>query len=454
MFSNPAQAVKKIAVIGGGIAGLGAAWSLSRRHEVTLFERAARLGGHANTVTLDLDGRAVPVDTGFIVYNAPNYPNLVALFEATGVGSDATDMSFGVSLDDGRLEYAGSNLRGLFAQPGNAVRGRFWRMLRDIRRFYSSAADYLNGGAAEFSIAELLVRESYSRAFIDDHLIPMAAAIWSASQRDIERYPADAFIRFFDNHGLLNLRDRPQWRTVSGGSENYIARVLADAALNVRAGARVAGIRRAGDGVIIRDAGGDSMRFDEVVIATHGDEALQLLDDPSRQECDTLQAFTYSNNVAYLHEDPRLMPHRRAAWASWNYLRGVANVAEDAPLCVTYWMNKLQNLATTRNLFVTLNPPVPPDERLTHGVFRYEHPIFTARTTAAQARSRGVQGAAGTWFCGSYLGHGFHEDALQSGLWVAEQLGCARPWADAGGFDRLPLTYRTASEPPSIALSA
>lgn len=454
MSRNHPQAVRKIAVIGGGIAGLGAAWSLSRRHEVTLFERGERIGGHANTVTLDLDGRAVPVDTGFIVYNAPNYPNLVALFDATGVPSAATEMSFGVSLDDGRLEYAGSNLRGLFAQPGNAVRGRFWRMLRDIRRFYGSAADYLTGELAELPIAELLIRESYSRAFIDDHLIPMAAAIWSASQSDIERYPADAFIRFFDNHGLLNLRDRPQWRTVSGGSENYVARVLADAALAVRAGTRVAGIRRAGDSVFIRDAGGDSLRFDEVIIATHADEALQLLDDPSRQERATLESFTYSSNVAYLHEDPRLMPRRRAAWASWNYLRGAANLDEHLPLCVTYWMNKLQNLATARNLFVTLNPPVPPDERLTHAVFHYEHPIFTTRTTDAQARSRGLQGRAGTWFCGSYLGHGFHEDALQSGLWVAEQLGCARPWANPGSFDRLPLAYRAEGAPVPAALSA
>jgi predicted NAD/FAD-binding protein len=446
--------VKKIAVIGGGIAGLGAAWSLSRRHEVTLFERGSRLGGHANTVTLDLDGRAVPVDTGFIVYNAPNYPNLVALFDRIGVASDATDMSFGVSLDSGRLEYAGTNLRGLFAQPSNAMRGRFWLMLRDIRRFYASAAGYLADGVAGISIAELLAREAYSRAFIDDHLIPMAAAIWSASQRDIERYPAAAFIRFFDNHGLLSLGERPQWRTVSGGSENYVARVLADATLGIRAGARIAGIRRDGGGVTIRDSGGDALRFDAAVIATHADEALHLLEDPSRHERDVLRAFDYSNNVAYLHEDPALMPRRRAAWASWNYLRDTARAEQDAPLCVTYWMNQLQRLATTRNLFVTLNPPTPPQARLTHGVYHYEHPIFTARTTAAQERSRGLQGAANTWFCGSYLGHGFHEDALQSGLWVAEQLGCERPWADAGTFDRLPTSYREAGEYLPVALSA
>lgn len=454
MIRSHPQAVRKIAVVGGGVAGLGAAWLLSRRHEVTLFERGARAGGHANTVTLDLDGRPVAVDTGFIVYNAPNYPNLVALFEAIGVASDATDMSFGVSLDDGRLEYAGSSLRGLFAQPGNAVRGRFWQMLRDIRRFYGSAANYLRDGVAGLSIADLLVREAYSRAFMDDHLIPMAAAIWSASQRDIERYPAEAFIRFFDNHGLLSLRDRPQWRTVSGGSENYVRRVLADAKLEVCTGAPVAGIRRTGNGVIMRDAGGDSRRFDEVVIATHADEALRLLDDPSHQERATLEAFDYSRNVAWLHEDVDLMPRRSAAWASWNYLRGAAHTDEGAPLCVTYWMNSLQRLATKRQLFVTLNPPVSPHERHTHGVYHYEHPIFTARTTAAQAQSRELQGVANTWFCGSYLGHGFHEDALQSGLWVAEQLGCARLWAGSGGFDRLPSTYQVTDETWPAALSA
>lgn len=451
--SHP-QAVRKIAVIGGGIAGLGAAWSLSRRHDVTLFERGARVGGHANTVTLDLDGAAVPVDTGFIVYNAPNYPNLVALFDATGVKSAATDMSFGVSLDGGRLEYAGSNLRGLFAQPTNAVRRRFWQMLRDIRRFYSSAQAYLAAGVAGLSIADLLAREAYSDAFLDDHLIPMAAAIWSASRRDIERYPADAFIRFFDNHGLLNLRDRPEWRTVCGGSENYVARVLRDATLSVRTGACVAGVRRDADGVRIRDSRGHTEHFDEAVIATHADEALQLLDDPSPRERDVLQEFSYSSNIACLHEDPSLMPRRRAAWASWNYLRDVAVADQGAPLCVSYWMNKLQHLDTARNLFVTLNPTTPPPDALTHGIYHYDHPIFTAGTSAAQEQSRWLQGAAGTWFCGSYLGHGFHEDALQSGLWVAEQLGCERPWSDASAFDRLPSSYDESGESLPAALSA
>jgi predicted NAD/FAD-binding protein len=454
MSRNLPRAVRKIAVIGGGIAGLGAAWSLSRRHDVTLFESATRAGGHANTVTLQLDGAAVPVDTGFIVYNAPNYPNLVALFKATGVASDATDMSFGVSLDGGQLEYAGSNLRGLFAQPTNVLRPRFWWMLRDIRRFYDSAAAYLADGVDGLSIADLLKREAYSEAFTDDHLIPMAAAIWSASRRDIERYPADAFIRFFDNHGLLNLRDRPQWRTVSHGSENYVARVLRNAKLNVQTDARVTGIRREAGGVNVRDSRGHPARFDEVVIATHADEALSLLEDPSHHERDVLQEFAYSSNAAYLHEDPRLMPRRHAAWASWNYLRDVVAADESAPLCVTYWMNKLQRLGTSRNLFVTLNPNTPPHEPLTHGVYHYEHPVFTANTSAAQERSLALQGTSRTWFCGSYLGHGFHEDALQSGLWVAEQLGCERPWSGASEFDRLPSPYREPGAELPVAMSA
>jgi len=454
MFRPKLEAVRRIAVIGGGVAGLGAAWSLSRRHDVTLYESRARLGGHANTVTLELDGTAVPVDTGFIVYNAPNYPNLVALFDALGVTSDATDMSFGVSLGGGRLEYAGSDLRGMFAQPANALKGRFWQMLRDIKRFYGSAAGYLAAGVESISIAELLQREAYSRAFIDDHLIPMAGAIWSASRHDIGAYPAAAFIRFFENHGLLNLRKRPQWRTVNGGSINYVTRLLEDAPLAVHADARVMSVARDSAGVTVTDARGHSARFDEVVIATHANEALRILERPSSAERKILGEFAYSANLAYLHEDERLMPRRRAAWASWNYLQDAAAGDDTAPLCVSYWMNKLQRLPTSRNLFVTLNPNTDPRAEQIRGAYHYDHPIFTARTASAQARSAVIQGVSNTWFCGSYLGHGFHEDALQSGLWVAERLGCERPWGDGGEFDRLPESYRETKSTPLHALSA
>ncbi len=429
---------KRIAVVGAGIAGLGAAWALARRHAVTLYEQAPRCGGHANTVEIDLDGSVLPVDTGFIVYNARNYPHLVALFDHLDVPTTPSDMSFAVSLDGGRVEYAGSDLNGLFAQRRNTLRPRFWRMLHDIQRFYRHAPRYLERGLSGLSIGALLDAEGYSSAFVEDHLVPMAAAIWSASRADIRQYPADAFIRFFDNHGLLTLTQRPQWRTVSGGSREYVSRLLADVRLEARLAARVARLERSDDGVRVIDAQGHAQRFDDVVVATHADEALALLGDAGADEREVLGAVHYSDNVAWLHEDPAHMPRRRAAWSSWNYMHD-ARLGEARPLSVSYWMNRLQPLATRRDLIVTLNPLSAP--RAVHGRFEYTHPIFNRETAAAQRRSLEVQGRRRTWFCGAWLGHGFHEDGLQSGLWVAEQLGAAVPWRDSAGFDRLPDGY-------------
>jgi len=416
---------KRIAVIGAGIAGLGAAWALSRRHAVTLYEQAERCGGHANTVEIELDGRPLAVDTGFIVYNARNYPHLVALFDHLAVPTAPSDMSFAVSLDGGRVEYAGSDLNGLFAQRRNTLRPRFWRMLRDIQRFYRHAPRYLERGLAGVSIGALLDAEGYSAPFVEDHLVPMAAAIWSASRADIREYPADAFIRFFDNHGLLTLTQRPQWRTVEGGSREYVARLLADARLEARLDARVVRLERAGDAVHVSDAQGHVQHFDDA-------------GDADADERAVLGAVQYSDNVAWLHEDAAHMPRRRAAWSSWNYMHD-ARLGEARPLSVSYWMNRLQPLDTSRDLLVTLNPVTAP--RAVHGRFEYTHPIFTRETAAAQQRSVGLQGRRRTWYCGAWLGHGFHEDGLQSGLWVAEQLGAAVPWRDAAAFDRLPDSY-------------
>ena len=440
-MSRPTNTSRSIAIVGGGVAGLGAAWTLSRHHRVTLYDREARFGGHANTVEIALDGNRVPVDTGFIVYNELNYPNLVALFRQLGVETVASEMSFGVSLGDGRLEYSGGGANGLFAQRRNSLRPRFWRMLRDIRRFYASADDYLDTIAGSCSIGELLDREHYSEAFAEDHLVPMAAAIWSASRDDIRQYPADAFIRFFNNHGLLNLGQRPQWHTVKGGSREYVARLLADSEVELAAATKVAKVTREKDGVHVTAVDGGVEMYDEVVIATHADHALRLLDDADETERSVLGAFEYSSNRAWLHEDESFMPVRRAAWSSWNYLQAPGHLSS-APLSVSYWMNRLQSLPSAHQIFVTLNPGQAPDERKVHGCFDYEHPIFTAATSHQQERSALIQGHRRTWFCGSYFGHGFHEDALQSGLWVAEQLGARRPWGGDGEFDRLPETYR------------
>ena len=413
---------QRIAVVGSGVAGLSAAWLLSQRHEVTLFDQNGYLGGHSNTVEVMGERGPVAVDTGFIVYNALNYPNLVRLFEHLDVDTEASDMSFAVTLRGGELEYAGTNLAGLFAQSSNLLRPRFWRMLADLHRFYRQAQSYRAEAARDrLSIGELLDRHKHSAAFRDDHLMPMAGAIWSATDAQMAAYPATAFIDFFANHGLIQYANRPQWRTVVGGSREYVRRLVAGISGGAQLRARVISITRDDAGVSVGLADGRRLPFDQVVIAAHADQALGLLEQPSADESRLLGAFRYSRNRAVLHRDPGLMPVRRAAWASWNYLS-----APDS-LAVTYWMNQLQPLPTRQQLFVTLNPPREP--RAIEREFSYEHPLFDLAALDAQRELARLQGVRRTWFCGSYFGYGFHEDALESGLWVAEALGgVRRPW--------------------------
>ncbi|WP_441239320.1 NAD(P)/FAD-dependent oxidoreductase [Bradyrhizobium sp. 930_D9_N1_4] len=415
---------KRIAVIGTGISGMSAAWLLSQRHDVTVYEQDGRLGGHSNTVEVSTPDGAVPVDTGFIVYNEKTYPNLTALFAHLGVPTHPSEMSFAVSLEDAALEYSGTSLNGLFAQRSNVFRPRFWSMLGDLWRFYREAPRDLSSLDDFSSLEQYLDAGQYGEVFRSDHLLPMAAAIWSASPSLMLQYPAASFIRFHDNHGLLRLRNRPQWRTVVGGSRNYVDALTHRFRDRVHLARGVAAIRRHRDGVDVRDRGGHTDQFDEVVIATHADQALALLDEPTAHERSVLGAFRYSQNRAVLHSDPVLMPQRKAAWASWNYIggRGTTN----SPT-VTYWMNALQQLPTSQNLFVTLNPSAEPKQVL-HEEF-YDHPIFDAAAMSAQRRLWSLQGQDRTWFCGSYFGAGFHEDGLQSGLAVAETLGdVRRPW--------------------------
>ncbi len=424
MTPSPSNTPLRIAVVGGGIAGLSAAWMLGARHEVTLFEADPRLGGHANTVEVaGADGR-VPVDTGFIVYNEANYPNFTALLRHLDVPSQPADMALSVSLDDGAFEYSSG---AIFAQKRNLFRPRFWAMLGDVTRFYRDAPKDLAALDAPLtSLDDYLAQQGYGRAFRDDHLIPQAAAIWSTPLASIGAYPAAALIRFFQNHGMMQIFGRGAWRTVTGGSRAYLSKLLAGLRAEVRSGVRVVSIRRDGQGVELRDSSGHAERFDQVVIATHGDQALKLLEDPSPEEQRLLGAFHYSRNLAVLHTDTALMPRRRSAWTSWNHIGRRAAPGEG---CVTYWMTRLQSLKTATDLFVTLNPTkaIAPEAILHTDV--YDHPLFDAGAIAAQGQIWSLQGVQRTWFCGSYFGHGFHEDALQSGLAVAEDLGgVRRPW--------------------------
>ncbi|MDA0786670.1 MAG: FAD-dependent oxidoreductase [Proteobacteria bacterium] len=422
-----------IAIVGTGIAGLSAAWQLSQHHRVTVFEQANRTGGHANTRQVTLDGRDTGVDTGFVVYNERNYPNLVALFQHLDVPTQASNMSFAVSLDGGRLEYSSNLPRGLFGQPSNIARPRFWSMLADLRRFYAAApADLAAGALIGLSLGQYLSQGSYGRTFIDDHLLPMGAAIWSSSAEDMRAYPAEAFVRFFESHGLLELRSRPTWRTVTGGSRTYVDRLTAPFADRIHRNLGVAAVTRHPAGVSITDSAGRSHAFDHAVIATHADDALRLLRDPSAEESALLGAIPYTRNHTYLHKDPTQMPRRRAVWASWNYVTrpGAGAPSPDAPPQVSYWLNRLHDLNAREDVFITLNPARAPEPSKTLAAFVYDHPMFDSGALAAQPELWSLQGVRNTWFAGSYFGYGFHEDALQSGLAVGEALGGhERPWS-------------------------
>ena len=417
----------RLAVVGGGIAGLSAAWLLSQRHDVVLFEADGRLGGHANTVEAPGTHGPVPVDTGFIVYNEPNYPNFTALLDHLGVDSQPADMSLSISLDDGAFEYSSYGLGGLFAQKRNLFSARFWRMLRDVTHFYRHGPrDLASLEGPLTSLNDYIAQKGYGPAFRDDHLLPQAAAIWSTPLKSIGDYPAASLIRFFQNHGMMSILGRGLWRTVTGGSRSYVRRLTEVFQGETRTAARVTGIRRTPAGAELRDASGHVERFDQVVIATHGDTALGLLDDATEQERRLLGAFQYSRNLTVLHTSPSVMPRRRRAWTSWNHV-GHRNAPENG--CVSYWMNRLQSLAKAPDLFVSLDPKTPIATERVIKAEVYEHPLFDAGAIAAQREIWSLQGVRRTWFCGSYFGHGFHEDALQSGLAVAEQLGgVRRPW--------------------------
>lgn len=335
-------------------------------------------------------------------------------------------MSFAVSMENGAFEYAGGNgARGLFARPRHMASPRFWRLLREIMRFFSDARASLAQGLDErTTLADFLERGRYGSDFRDRHLLPMASAVWSGAPDSMLSFPCASFLRFFDNHGLLRLRDRPRWRTVAGGSREYVRRLADGTAGTIRTGLGARRVMREGAGATIALADGSQFRADQVVLATHADQALALLADADALEIKALGAFRYSRNRAVLHGDPSLMPRRRPAWASWNVIGG----ASAEPAAVTYWMNRLQNIDPSRPLFVTLNPPRPAREDAVFGAFAYEHPQFDGGTLAAQRWLRCKNGARNTWFCGSYLGYGFHEDALASAIAVARAFGTDPPW--------------------------
>ncbi|HXQ10731.1 MAG TPA: FAD-dependent oxidoreductase [Caulobacteraceae bacterium] len=411
----------RIAVVGSGVAGLGAAFALKDSAEVVLYEKEARLGGHARTVTITHDGRQLNVDTGFIVYNTRNYPNLVGLFDALGAESVETDMSFAFASEG--LEWSSNFPRGVFAQPSNLASPRFLHMLAEIGRFNRLAtADLAAGKLESLTIGEYLDRRRFGPAFRDRYLLPMSAAIWSTSATCIGATPAGTFVSFFANHNLLQFV-QPLWWTVKGGSRSYVDAIAQRLGDRVRIGAGAARIRRLPFGVEVTDDHGRSDRFDHVILACHSSQALSLLESPDLEERALLGAVRYAPNRGYLHRDAHLMPKRRAAWGSWNAIADAEGGG-----AVTYWMNNLQRLDCRTPLFVSLNPAEPPARELTYETFACDHPQFDAAALAAQRQLGRIQGRGGVWYAGAWLGHGFHEDGLTSGLRAALNLGGRIPW--------------------------
>jgi len=416
----------RVAVVGSGIAGLATAWLLKDSYRVTLFEAGSYFGGHSNTVDVTINGITHPVDTGFLVHNDLTYPNLIQLFKHLEVDVYSSDMSFGVSIADPDVEWAGTDLSTVFAQGRNLIRPEFLLMLRDILRFNKNASRYLSETQKHpLSLEQLLKRERFGQTMRDWYLLPMAAAIWSAPVKDILEFPAAQFLTFCLNHRLLQIQERPQWKTVVGGSRRYVQKLvqpLADARLN----SPVQRIERLPDSVLLQSSQGNES-FDAVVLACHAPTALALL-DARPQEREVLQAFRYQENRAVLHTDTRLLPRRKKVWSAWNYL-SAESADQNQPVAVSYLLNKLQALPFSQPVIVTLNPSTEPLPDLIFREFSYEHPILDAAAAKAQTRLSSIQGLDRVWFCGAWAGYGFHEDGLKAALRVARDFEVNVPWS-------------------------
>ena len=413
----------RIAVVGSGISGLAAAWLLDRRHEVHLFERRARLGGHTHTVVHDVAGRALPLDTGFIVYNEVTYPNLTRVFGELDVATQPSEMSFSISSRDPDIEYASHSLGGLFAKRSLAVSPSFLRLLADVVRFGRLGRRVLaRRPDPNATIGDFLDEGGFSDAFARYYLLPMTAAIWSTGAELAAAYPRDPLLRFLDNHGLLQISGQPEWRTVVGGSRSYIGPMVRGLGDRVHLGCGVARIVRTAAEVAIHLEDGAIHRFDHVVIAAHADQALAMLAEPTALEQELLGRWRYSVNDTWLHTDTTLMPRRRAAWASWNY-RVPDSAAPRDGASLTYHLNQLQRLAEDREYLVTLNPDREPAPDAVIRRMTYTHPVYTRESVSTQSDLPRLNGANRTHFCGAYFGNGFHEDGLNSAITVADDLG-------------------------------
>ncbi len=414
-----------IAIIGSGISGMGSAHLLHPHHNITLYEKNAVIGGHTRTRTVTYADRDIAVDTGFIVFNKRNYPNLTPLFEQLSVPIQESNMTFAATIDNGALEWCARDLNGVFGQRSNLLRPSFYRLIRQVARFNRGAAAAVKA-TPTMTLGELISHLKLSQQFLNHYILPMGGAIWSAPPSKILEFPAATFVRFFENHGLLATSGQPQWYTVTGGSQEYVKRIVAPFANHIRTDCAVTRVTREGGAIQVSDTRGETLTYDHVIFASHANETLAMLADATPDESSVLSAFTYQKNRAFLHKDVRVMPKRKRCWASWVYMAN--NAGSEANISVTYWMNLLQSIDNRYPLFVTLNPTLDIAPEHIFDVHDFEHPIFTREAIAAQARIPDLQGKQNTWFAGAYHRYGFHEDGLLSAVNVANSLGVRAPW--------------------------
>lgn len=424
----------RIAVVGSGISGLGCAWALSKAHSVVLLEKSQSLGGHARTIDITDGSGSVPVDTGFIVFNKKNYPNLTALFEHLNVPVARSSMSFGVTLNQGKFEYGTSGLKGFLGQPSNFFKPSFWRMFGDIRKFNRDAIDYC-GKNENMTLGELLDGLNLSVHFRNAYLLPMTASIWSTPVSKMLDYPARSILTFLENHGLLTLFDQPQWFTVEGGSREYLKRLVKDFQGEHRTGVDIKSVNRQETGISVEFSDGVKEHFDRLVFACRPHQTLEMLSDASGVERGILSSFGSTTNRVMTHSDQSFMPTRRACWSSWTYMGNVAfqqdsgsPLSRDEVVSLTYWMNNLQPLKSTAPILVTMNPAKEADTELIQDTWETDHPVFDQPAIQAQKGLKEIQGVGNIYYCGAWTGYGFHEDGLRSGLEVAEQMDVELPW--------------------------
>ena len=397
----------KIAVIGSGISGLSASYYFSKKYKVDLFEQDDHFGGHSYTYDIKEDNKIIAVDLGFIVFNEQTYPNLIRFFNELNVPFEKSNMSFSVSVKDTNVEYGGSGFNAIFANKKNLLNFKFLKMINEIINFYKTAPSLINTETSNVTLGDYLKSSKLSKYFIEYHIIPMVAAIWSMPFQKAKEMPLKLFLNFFTNHGLFKLKNRPQWFTVSNRSRTYVKKVLENISGEVFKNYKVSKILRSENNVRIL-IGNEYQDYDHVILASHADQSLELLDEPSLEESEILKKFTYVSNEAYLHRDENLMPIRKSAWSSWN------SISKNENTCVTYWLNKLQNLNSEKNYFLTLNPVEAIDKNRIIKKIHFTHPYFNKDNVALQKDLNKLQGKKRTWFCGSYFGYGFHEDGLKS----------------------------------------